>query len=325
MGPFDRVGAHSGDGGNAGLTNRIPLVARPTQRITLADGRRLAFSELGDPAGTPIVHHHGMPGSRLDHQASPAFYARLGARVFTPDRPGYGLSDPHPRARLLDWAADVAALADAVGLAQFAVTGLSGGGIFALACAAGLPGRVTTAVVAGCPAPLELAPDPVNAGARLGIWADRHARWLTGGVVKALSGPIRRFPRFFIREATRDNSPVDRGVLDKAALRLGEKESIREAFRQDGLGYLEDIRKLGSPWGFDLRAITTPVQLWYGDQDRVIPPTHSRYLASVIPSALLVACPGEGHLLLWRHLGEIMQAAMSARRSPAVSQPEVMT
>ena len=129
----------------------MALVARPTEQIALPDGRRLAFSELGDPAGVPVIHHHGMPGSRFDHQASPAFYARLGARVLTPDRPGYGLSDPHPGARLIDWAADVAALADTLGLARFGVTGLSGGGIFALACAACLPDRVTNAVVTGCP------------------------------------------------------------------------------------------------------------------------------------------------------------------------------
>lgn len=293
----------------------MPIVARPTEQVTLPDGRRLAFSELGDPAGAPIIHHHGMPGSRFDQQASPAFYARLGAHVFTPDRPGYGLSDPHPNAGLLDWASDVNALASALGLKRFAVTALSGGGIYALACAAALPDRVTSAVLAGCPAPLDRAPERVNGPARAGMWAHRHAPWLSGAVIRALSGPIRRFPRFFIYNATRDNAPVDRGVIDQAVRRLGQKDSVREAFRGDGRGYLDDIRLLGSPWRFELDEIAAPVQLWYGDQDRVIPPGHSLYLASRLPASLLVACPGEGHMLLWGHLGEIVQAAISGGRS----------
>lgn len=297
----------------------MALVARPTRQITLPDGRRLGFSELGDPAGAPIIHHHGMPGSRLDHQASPAVYAMLGARVFTPDRPGYGLSDPHPGAHLLDWAADAGALADALGIERFAVTALSGGGIYALACAAGLSGRVTAAVVAGCPAPFDRAPERVNGAALVGIWAERHAPAVLATAVRALSPAIRRFPQFFIHEATRDNSAVDRSILERTARRLGQKESIREAFRQGGPGYLDDVRLLASPWGFELERLKVPVQLWYGDEDHVIPPSHSRYLASVIPSALLVACPGEGHMLLWRHLAEIVQAAISGGRSTLVA------
>jgi hypothetical protein len=33
--------------------------------IRLADGRRLAFAEYGDPEGKPVLLFHGLPGSRL--------------------------------------------------------------------------------------------------------------------------------------------------------------------------------------------------------------------------------------------------------------------
>ncbi|MBB1035166.1 alpha/beta hydrolase, partial [Dietzia sp. CQ4] len=30
------------------------------------DGRRIAAHECGDPAGQPVIHFHGTPGSRLE-------------------------------------------------------------------------------------------------------------------------------------------------------------------------------------------------------------------------------------------------------------------
>jgi pimeloyl-ACP methyl ester carboxylesterase len=107
-----------------------------TQVMWLRDGRRLAYTELGDPAGIPIFHQHGMPGSRLEHEAEPEFYRSMGVRVITPDRPGYGLSDPHPRHPLIGWPSDIVELADSLRIERFGITGLSGGGIYALACAA---------------------------------------------------------------------------------------------------------------------------------------------------------------------------------------------
>jgi pimeloyl-ACP methyl ester carboxylesterase len=58
---------------------------------------------------------------------------------------------------MLDDAADVAAIADSLGLDRFAVWGHSGGGAPALACAAALPQRVVAAAsLAGCaPYPAE--------------------------------------------------------------------------------------------------------------------------------------------------------------------------
>jgi len=125
-----------------------------TTTIRLRDGRSLAYAEWGDTNGFPIVHCHGMPGSRLEHEADDGVYASLGVRVITPDRPGYGLSDSLPGRRLVDWPAGVAELADLLEIPRFAITALSGGGVFALACAAQIPQRLTGVVTAGCPAPM---------------------------------------------------------------------------------------------------------------------------------------------------------------------------
>jgi pimeloyl-ACP methyl ester carboxylesterase len=73
------------------------------------------------------------------------------------DRPGYGGSSPHDGRTAVSAAADVAAIADALGIGRFAVLGHSGGGPHALACAALLPERVMAAVSVSAPAPFDAA------------------------------------------------------------------------------------------------------------------------------------------------------------------------
>ena len=292
-----------------------------TRVIRLADGRRLAFSEFGDPSGAPIIHHHGMPGSRLDHQASLDLYRALGARVVVLDRPGYGLSDRHPKARLIDWPRDVAELADSIGLERFALTALSGGGIYALACAAAMPDRVTRVVVTGCPSPMDRpgARDQMRFMTRAGVWLGLHAPRLLAAGTGAIAGAVRHFPGFFIDEATRENSPDDRRWLRQALVKAGEEESMREAFRSGASGYVSDIRLLSRPWGFAPESISVPVQLWHGDEDTVIPLTHARYLAAVIPNSSLVVCLGEGHMVMWSHLEEIVSSAANGASTSLVA------
>src|SRR6266496_2748375 len=87
--------------------------------IRLRDGRSLAYAEWGDPAGRPVLHFHGIPGSRFERHADDGLYARLGLRYITIDRPGYGRSDPKPGRTFLDWAADVEQLADALEIDRF--------------------------------------------------------------------------------------------------------------------------------------------------------------------------------------------------------------
>ena len=110
--------------------------------LGLPDGRRLGYTEFGDPLGIPLCAFHGTPGSRFMFRLVHETARRLGLRIIAPDRPGFGLSDYQENRTLADWADDVRALADKLGLARFGVAGISGGGPYVAACAALLPGWV---------------------------------------------------------------------------------------------------------------------------------------------------------------------------------------
>ncbi len=286
--------------------------------VKLRDGRRLAYSELGDPGGAPIFHQHGMPGSRLERIAEPDLYRSLGVRVITPDRPGYGLSDPDPHSPLLDWPSDIEELADHLGISRFGIIGLSGGGIYALACAAAIPHRLTDAVVTGCPGPMQRpgALGDTRFMTRAGVWLGARAPWLLEAGATIVSPLVRRFPGFFVDHFNEDVPPADRRWLSMPSVNREAAETLREALRPGVWGYVQDIRALARPWGFALEDIKVPVQLWHGDEDAVIPLHHGRYLASVIPGASLRVCPGEGHMLMWNHLPEILMAAAGMPSQP---------
>jgi len=292
-----------------------------TGTVRLSDGRRLAYTERGDPSGVPVIHHHGMPGSRLDHEAESEFYRSLGVRVITPDRPGYGLSDARAHARLLDWPRDVIELADALGLERFGVTALSGGGIYALACAAAIPERIIEVAVTGCPAPMQRpgAMSGMRLATRVGVWLGASAPWLLAIGAAAVAIVVKRYARFVVAQANRDKPPADLRWLSMPSVMGGAAESLKEALRYGVSGYVQDICALARPWGFPLDHIKVPVRLWHGDLDTVIPLHHGEYLASVIPGATLQLCPGEAHMLLWNHLAEVLLGA--AGMSPLAAGP----
>jgi pimeloyl-ACP methyl ester carboxylesterase len=109
--------------------------------LRLRDGRTLGCGIWGSPSGIPVLGFHGTGTSRLFHYGDEVPRA-AGVRLVLPDRPGFGLSDPHMSGTLLDWAQDVEELANSLQFHRFAVFGVSGGGPPALACGLALPNRV---------------------------------------------------------------------------------------------------------------------------------------------------------------------------------------
>ncbi len=130
--------------------------------LQLNDGRSLGYAEFGDPGGKPVFFFHGTPGSRL-FRPPDEITRKIGVRLITADRPGYGLSTFQPGRRILDWPADIAQLASHLGIHKFAVSGHSGGGPYVAACAYAIPERLTVAAVLSGAGPAD------SPGARRGM------------------------------------------------------------------------------------------------------------------------------------------------------------
>src|ERR1700690_4235043 len=93
------------------------------RELRLGDGRRVTYSEFGDPDGTRVLSCHGGLVCRFDVEPSAAAFHDRRARVISPDRPGVGGSDRRPGHSTADWADDVRELLDALGIERCAVMG----------------------------------------------------------------------------------------------------------------------------------------------------------------------------------------------------------
>ena len=244
---------------------------------------------LGGPgAPVPVLWLHGSPnvGSPPEPLFAAAEASGLGWVSY--DRPGYGGSDPDDGRTVASAAADVAAIADALGLGRFAVLGHSGGGPHALACAALLPERVIAAMSVSAPAPYDADGLDWFAGWSPGIAAENAAA--AGG-------------RATLAAHAAAAAPEDMSAFftdaDLAALGGGWSwlaGVAGQAMEQGDEGYLEDTLAAVRPWGFRPDAIGVPVLIVHGAKDKMVPVAHGQWLAARCPTAEARIVPDAGHI-----------------------------
>jgi pimeloyl-ACP methyl ester carboxylesterase len=275
--------------------------------VDLADGRRLAGSETGRPDGFPVFAFHGLPGSRYQQHPDPDLARSRGARLIHLDRPGFGWSKAQSHRSLASWADDVAAVADRFGIHQFAVAGVSGGGPFALACAARLPGRVTRAALASSVGPPGSMRGGKRAlGARLGFFLAPRAAWAMRALLAGIARTARSAPGRYLDAVASHLAPVDARVLARAEVRAMFARDLAEAFRQGPGAMTQDLSLVARPWDLAPGAIRVPVALWHGEADWLVPASASRHLAARIAGARALCFPGEGHFMVFDRWAEIL-------------------
>jgi pimeloyl-ACP methyl ester carboxylesterase len=274
--------------------------ASEAQTVAAADGRTLAIAQCGDPDAFPVFLLHGTPGSRFAGQGDASVYADAGARVITYDRPGYGGSDRFRGRRVVDCVADVAAIADSLGIERFGVTGGSWGGPHSLAVAARLPERVTRAACVVGVAPFGMpgfdwfaGMDAVNIE-EIG-WALEGEDVLARELERMTTAWLKRLADDPSKAGEVEFSEADRAVMANPERQQMVRRMLNEAFRQGVWGYVDDALCLIQPWGFDVAEIRVPTRIDYGLTDVLVPHQHGEWLAHNVPNAEVVIDEQGGH------------------------------
>ena len=265
------------------------------------DGRMLAVEESGDPAGRPVLVHTGTPGSRHLYGPVVRDAAARGLRLISYDRPGYGGSSPQPGRTVASCAGDVRMICAELGIDRLAMWGMSGGGLYVLACAALFPGLVTAVVLFVSVAPY--GADGLDYFAGMGqenadddrlVLADEAAARakLDQDREEILATP----PQDAAKAIESFLTPADAAALTRE---LAEylTSSERDALAPSSQGWWEDTCTLRS-WGFNLAGITVPVLLLHGRQDMFVPFGHGQWLAGHIPGVEARLLDDDGHLTL---------------------------
>ncbi|WP_327247580.1 alpha/beta fold hydrolase [Streptomyces sp. NBC_01320] len=283
------------------------------QLIHTEDGRALAVEHYGNPHGSPVFLLHGTPGSRLGPAPRSSVLYRLGIHLITYDRPGYGASHRLPRRSVAHVAADVTAIADALGIGRFAVVGRSGGAPHALACAALLPERTarTAALVGLAPRDaqgLDWFDGMTESNVREYINAAAGHHQLTAALERR-SASIRADPMGSVADMHRGLPDSDRGIVSDTGIRAMLVRNFAEGLRNSADGWVDDVMSFSKDWGFRPEDITSPVLLWHGEDDVFAPVQHTRWLAERIPGAELVVERGAAHFGALRVLTRVLSWA----------------
>jgi pimeloyl-ACP methyl ester carboxylesterase len=283
--------------------------------VCTGDGRRLAVEQRGDPVGRPVFLLHGTPGSRLGPAPRTSVLYRMGVRLITFDRPGYGDSDRDPGRRVSSVAADVADIADDLGLDRFAVVGRSGGAPHALACAALLPERTTRtgALVSLAPRDADgldwfegMTESNVREYVNAAIGRSRVTATLGRRSMSIVADPAAS-----IAEMRSKLPESDRWIVADAGIQDMLERNFAEGLRDSADGWVDDVMALGTGWGFDLEGIHSPVLLWHGEDDIFAPVQHTLWLARTIPGAHAEVEPGAAHFGALRVMTRVLSWAGS--------------
>jgi pimeloyl-ACP methyl ester carboxylesterase len=281
------------------------LTARSSQ------GGDLEVLVSGPEDGRVLLYHSGTPSGAAPFPLLWRAADRQGLRVVTYSRPGYGASTPREvPGTLADDAADSAAVLDAVGAGDFMTLGWSGGGPRALACAALLPDRCRAAASLAGVAPRRAA----------------HLDWFAGMAQEnidefsaAEAGPealrswLESSGASTLTASASDIADALGGLIpdvDRAAL-TGEfadylAATCHQAGRQGVRGWRDDDLLLLEPWPFDIAAIGVPVAVWQGNEDRMVPFDHGRWLVDRLTNPVSHLETGEGHISLVAQIDRIV-------------------
>lgn len=268
--------------------------------VAVRGDRRLSFAEYGPPRGQAVVWMHGTPGARRQIPLEARAYAEEhGVRIIGIDRPGIGSSTPYLYPNILDWAADLELLLDALAIDTLRLIGLSGGGPYVLAAGAALPDRVHGVGVLGGVAPTQ-GPDAVEGGPiqlavtlapLLSVARVPLGVALTQGIRLARPVAGRALDLYAAFQP-----PGDKNLLSRPEFKAMFVDDLLNGSRFQTLAPLNDLLLFTRDWGFDLADVRVPVRWFHGDDDHIVPFRHGRHVVDRLPDATLTVIDGESHL-----------------------------
>lgn len=246
--------------------------AAAKKTVALPNGVQLAYSEMGDSTGEPLLLIHGYTDN--SHSWSLIAPYLKDHHVYAIDLRGHGKSSaPECCYAYSDLAYDASLFLDAMKIEKANVAGHSLGSLTAQMLAAQHPEKVDKVV---------LISSTVDTGGGTGTWL-----WDN---IMPLTPPIDPNGQF-MKDWYWNPNPVD--------------ESFITPEREESAAVPIHVWK-GVLWGTATgnlanvaSQIKAPVMIFWGDQDQLFDATHQERLKAAFPAAKFEAFAGYGHNLFW--------------------------
>ena len=280
--------------------------------MMLSDGRQMSYRMYGDPMGLPLVALHGTPGSRLKFKSADSIAKVLGIKLICPDRWAYAETTAPARPSLSAYADDIRQLVDELGIEQFSLLGVSGGGPFAVAVASKLPERV---IKLGLFAPV--GPIAGSSAFRTKVVPQYvfHkfcfgplSRWpvLVSVIFHVYRSILMFAPSFAITLASLRAPRADKLILAEQENRKSLATAFLVGLMGGSRGPAIDLSLFGMQWDISLGRVSLPARMWLGTTDRNVPRSAATALASQLPRCTLEEIPNAGHFWILENEAEIL-------------------
>ena len=264
---------------------------RKMASIKTSDGTEIFYKDWGPRTAQPIVFHHGWPLSADDWDNQMMFFLSHGYRVIAHDRRGHGRSaQPDAGNDMNTYAADVAALADALDLQNAVHIGHSaGGGEVARCVAQAKPGRVAKMVLISAVTPFLLRTSSHASGLPIKVFDGFRTAMVANRAQFYRDIPAGPFYGF-----NRPGAEISEGVI---------QNWWRQAMMGGIKGQYDCVKALSeTDFTEDLKTIRVPSLVLHGDDDQVVPIAESSVLAAkLLPNASLKVYPGLPHGMCTTH------------------------
>ena len=275
--------------------------------IKLRNGNRIGYAIYGNKKNFPIFYFHGIPGSRFELKNIPL--KKKKCFIIALERPGYGISDPISKFKILDWPKIVLEVANKLKIKKFSIIGVSGGAPFALACANTIKNKRLKSIAIVC----ALAPNKAK-----GMDKGRVGMLLNFGRKPFISWLIFNFLRMRLLNGNLEKSfnkwknkiPLPEIDLKLFTIDRGRRlmENFKEAVKHGITGVHRDANLYSNYWGFKLKNIKKKILVWHGDKDLTVPIITNKYYKKKLKNKKIFIKPNEGHFsICYNFMNDIIQ------------------
>ena len=274
------------------IQDRFDDFGPAVQSLKLPSGRTVRFTDTGDSGGRTVLFIGGT-GTSARAAGMTDFLGtlrrQLKLRFITVERNGFGATDDAADWGYKDYAAEVQAVLDHLGVRRFAGVAISGGG-------------PNMAAVAGAMAEREISSHMLATAATNP--AGKQCKVPLEALAEAVRADVQNPQRWWAFPA---NSPTHRipGYADRAF-----EEGARTFFIRGQMGdptpeAAEMLRYCGpAP---DVSKVTAPVYIYQGGDDPLVTIDQANYWKSHYPKvAAFNVYPGEAHDVQYRHWDQVL-------------------
>lgn len=290
--------------------NFVPPITEPSRDkfVTLESNHKIAYRDYGPADGDVIIVCHNGYGCRLTiPRGHEQILEQQHKRVIILDRPGYGRS-PYIKGHPAGWNQIMSDFIDSLEIQSYELLGTVFGSVFAL-CFAEVADQRLKKVSLACPVFVNNKSDRkhltgiLSPSSRLVKASKRFAVEIYELWLKSILLNLGTHYRKMLEQSLGD---AERGPL----IRNNTLDLMVESFQEGSLQSLEgisnDMAFCVSPRNINLSAITVPVNLWWGTQDKRISLEGAENLAAQLPNAKLLVRKGYSEHIYYSLFEEII-------------------